>query len=165
MTLIIEDGTNVANANSYATLVEARAYALARGVTLSTVDATLESQLIQAMDYLEAQRSRYQGNKTYETQLLQWPRANVWIDAYQFSSVGIPQLLKNAQCQLAMEIHNGVLLLPTITDGAVKREKIDVIEVEYLESSISSSAVLKKVDSLLQPLFKTTGFSLGTVRV
>lgn len=165
MTLIIEDGTNVANANSYVTLTEARTYATARGITLSTVDATLESQLIQAMDYLEAQRAKYQGNKTYETQSLQWPRTNVWIDSYQFSPGGIPQLLKNAQCQLAMELHSGILLLPTVTDGAVKREKIDVIEVEYIESSISSSAILKKVDSLLQPLFRTNAFSLGTVRV
>ena len=42
MALIIENGTNVAGANSYATLTEILAFAALRGVTLSAVDATLE---------------------------------------------------------------------------------------------------------------------------
>ena len=50
MALVIEDGSRVAGANSYVTLAEARAFASARGVTLSAVDATLEPFVIKAFD-------------------------------------------------------------------------------------------------------------------
>lgn len=165
MALIIENGTNVANANSYVALIEARAYATARGKTLPVDDAALESQLIQAMDYLESYRDKYKGSKTSETQSLQWPRCDVWIDAFLFPYNAIPQLLKNAQSQLAIELHNGVSIMPNFTDGLVKREKVDVIEVEYSETSLSSQPQLTVVNKLLQPLFKNSGFSIYSLRV
>lgn len=163
MTLIIEDGTKIANANSYATLAEIRAFAALRGVTLSAVDATLEVQAIKAMDYLESLRDSYKGTKKYSDQALQWPRLDVWVDGYQLASTTIPVLLKNAQCQLCIEINNGVDLMPTSTGGSIKREKVDVIEIEY-QPSASSIQKMRAFEGFLSPLLQS-GFAFRTLRV
>ncbi len=67
MALEVEDGTGKADANSYVSVAEYRAYAQARGVSLPVDDAQVEAQLTQAMDYVESFRAKYQGRKT-------WPR-------------------------------------------------------------------------------------------
>lgn len=82
MTLIVENGTNVPNANSYADLTYIRAYALNRGVTLSVVDADVEAMVFKSMDYIESVASNYQGTKTYTAptytpQSLQFPRSAI----------------------------------------------------------------------------------------
>lgn len=82
MTIIVENGTNVANANSYLSLADIRAYALNRGVTLSPVDATLEPMVFKSMDYIESVGANYQGTPTYTApdytpQALQWPRSAI----------------------------------------------------------------------------------------
>lgn len=157
MSLVIEDGTGLSTATSYVTVTEARAYALARGVTLSATDSVVETQLIKAMDYLEAQRDRYQGYKNTEAQALQWPRDGVVVDGWSIDSNEIPKLLKSAQCQAATEIHNGIDVLPSGTGNGIKSEKVDVIEVEYATYSTAAAPRMRKVDALLRPLFKHGG--------
>lgn len=157
MSLVIEDGTGLSTATSYVTVTEARAYALARGVTLSADDSVVETLLIKAMDYLEAQRDRYQGYKNTEAQALQWPRYGVYVDGYDVSTNEIPKLLKSAQCQAAIEIHNGIDVLPSGTGNGIKSEKVDVISVEYSTYSTAASPRMRKVDALLRPLFNYVG--------
>ena len=175
MALIIEDGTGKPDANSYTTVEEARSYAAARGTDLPDDDAQVESLLVRAMDYLEAQRAKYQGVKTYPgLQALQWPRSGVIIDCdYQLPDNIIPTELKNAQKQLALEVFNGLVLLPSSDGRVVKREKVDVIETEYMTGQdLGSGATMgpsfPSVDALLEPLFSACGgggFFLKTVRV
>ena len=165
MTLIVEDGSGVANANSYITLAEARSYAIQRGVTLSATDSALEVDLIKSMDYLESQRSNYKGVKTSPTYALQWPRYGVSIDGTEIASNVIPVELKNAQAQLAMAIATGVDLLPTATGAAfVVSEKVGPIETKYAENvSTSGVPIVRAVDALLAPLLRTGG-ALATAR-
>lgn len=165
MALIVEDGTIVANANSYNTVAEIRAYADARGMTLPTDDLDVEKLAIQAMDYLESFRNRYQGYRTDPVnQELQFPRVGVIIDNdYEVSSDEIPSLLKKAHSQATAESYEADLM-PN-DSPAVKKEKVDVLEVEYQESS-TSSVGFPKVDALLEPLFKkSSGFGVRSVRV
>lgn len=157
MALVIEDGTGMSTATSYVTVSEARAYALARGVTLSATDATVEVSLIKAMDYLESKRRRYQGYKSHETQVLQWPRGCVWIDGYSIDSDEIPAILKNAQCQAAMEIADGVDPLPTESGNGIKSETIGLISTTYATTTVAPTPTMRKVDALLQPLFNSGG--------
>lgn len=175
MALIIEDGTGKPDASSYVTASQARAYALSRGTELSDDDAQVEQLLVRAMDYLEAQRTKYQGVKTYPgLQALQWPRSGVILDcSYPLPDNIIPVELKNAQMQLALESFNGLVLLPSSDGRVVKREKVDVIETEYMTGQdLGSGAVMgpsfPAVDALLDPLFSACGgggFFLKTVRV
>lgn len=163
MTLVIEDGSNVANANSYVTLDEIRDFAQARNETMPSDDAALEGMAIQAMDYLEGLRSKYQGKKTYSDQPLQWPRSGVLIDCASWPEDKIPKELKNAQCQLCIEQLTFPDLSPSSDGFAVSREKVDVIEVEYAAGSNYASATpvpapsFPKVDAYLDVLFYPCG--------
>lgn len=174
MALIVEDGTGKTDSNTYVTAEQARAYAEARGIELPADDGEVESMLVSAMDYLEAQRARYQGTKTYPgVQALQWPRTGVILDcSYQLPDNVIPVELKNAQMALALEVFAGNPLMPSSDGRVVKREKVDVIEREFmtgndLETGGLPAPSFPGVDALLAPLFAACGggFGLRTVRV
>lgn len=169
MALTIEDGSIVADANSYVTATEAKAYADARGLSLPTADADVEKLLIQAMDYLEAKRAEYQGDKTDPSnQELQWPRTGVKIDCNDLASNVIPKELKQAQIVLAIEKNSGTDLQPTRSEGFVKKEVVGPIETEYSEKiGVSVEPTITAVDALLTPLFNACGqrFTLTTLRV
>lgn len=176
MALIIEDGTGKDDATSYVTADQARAYASARGATLpaapgGTDPDPVEALLVQAMDYLEA--LAYKGERTFpDVQALSWPRKCVVIDGYKLPSEGagsIPRQLKSAQMQLAIEASTGVDLMPTTDGRVVKREKVDVIETEYMTNTDLGVSGLPgpsfaKVDALLAGLLATGGM-FQTVRV
>lgn len=161
MALIIEDGTGVTNANSYETLVNIRAFATARGETLPTDDTELEALVIDAMDYIESFRSRFKGSKVSPTQPLQFPRNNVVIEGYNYPSNEIPNDLKKALAQAVIEA-NSTDLQPN-TAQAIKRERVDVIEVEYQDST-SADVVFFKILNYLEVLLNT-GSDSGFVRV
>ena len=167
MALIIEDGTQVAGAQSYKTAVQLRAYAALRGVTLSATDSVLEPYLIKAMDYLEAQRSRYQGVKTASDQALQFPRSGVIVDGWAIESDVIPTLIGDAQMALAMEVADGNDLMPTkLADasGAVIREKLEGLgEVQYSDSTSGRlfRPMFDKAEQLLAPLYGGTATAFG----
>lgn len=160
--LVVETGAIVANATSYVTLTEARSYASARGVTLSATDATLDIIAIKAMDFLESLRDSYQGEKVDASQELQFPREDVYIDGILQDSASIPSLLKKAQCQLMIEIHNGINLMPTRTTAAKKKSKVGPIETEYFAET-PSTPNMPAVEALIEPLFKTS--SVGMISV
>lgn len=166
MALVIENGAIVTGANSYIDVPAAKAYASARGADLGTDDAVIEQRLLVAMDYLES--LNYKGTRTSpDVQPLAWPRADVTFDGRTFADNVIPQQLKNAQAQLAIELSNGVAIFASSgasSGGAkfVKREKVDVIETEYAtpkETGEESLAVasMPAVDALLRGLVKGFG--------
>lgn len=138
MTITVETGSGTdTTANSYASVATLQAYAAARGYTLPGTDAACEKLLIKAMDYIEAQRERFQGYKAHSTQPLQWPRAWVMIDNWPVSTSTIPDALVRAQCELAVAAYTADLQ-PTITPtelGSVKRKRIEgAIDVEYFDA-------------------------------
>lgn len=155
MTLIVEDGTGVANANTYATRAEVSAFAALRGATLPTSNAAIDQLLVKAADYTEAFRTRYQGTKVSGTQALQFPRVGVYVDGFLVGSTTIPDDLKNAQMQAAVE-YNTVDLLPNQGKN-IKKKKVDVIETEYQDGDGSITApTFPKVDQYLDALFAGT---------
>lgn len=155
MTLIIEDGTIVDNANSYVTVQEYLDWADARfGSGRSTApgcDEDTEGYIFRAMDYFEAQF--FCGRKVQSTQSLQWPRTHVFIDGFSVSSSSIPMEVKSSIYELAYaeEIDNSEL---SVVDRKVTREKVASIEVEYAANSSSTPtnrAVPTAMRKLLQP--------------
>lgn len=166
MPLTIEDGTGVAGANSYADVTGARAYATARGLTLPVADADIEALLILAMDFIEAHRSQFQGVKTASTNPLQFPRTGVSLDGYELADSAIPQILKDAQAQLAIDAVSSSLM-PTGTGREVIKEKVDVIEVSYATSgNTNTQPIFTKAVAMLRPLLKSGLFGeLRSLRV
>lgn len=173
--LTVEDGSIVADANTYVSVADAKTYASYRGVDFGTDDDATAVKLIKAMDYLAQYVENWKGNLVSTEQSLAWPRANVALDGptgpYYWPYNEIPQNLIDAQVQLAMAVHAGVDLMPTGVPGlSIKKEKIGPIETEYAtpkEMGATSWATLSLpvVDALLAPLFEADSFSLRTVRV
>lgn len=168
--LVIEDGSIVESANSYASAEEARAYAALRGLTLPVAPAEgvdpVEQYLIQAMDFIEAQRARFQGTKVDAAQALQFPRNDVYIDGELFAYDDIPLTLKQAQIRLAIELSAGVDPMATVSGPFVKKETVGPISTEYSESNYLGPSI-PAVDALLEPLYglSIVGMALTTVRV
>lgn len=154
MALIIEDGTNVANANSYATREQIIAYSALRGVTI--VDAAGSDVFaIKAMDYIESQE--FKGTPTYGTigveQFTQFPRDNIVIACVTLPSDEIPVALVSAQCEAAMLVSQGIELNVNraADDQGIKRDKTGPLETEYFAPP-AYSATTPRLDALLAPL-------------
>lgn len=135
MTLVVENGTGLSNANSYASVATANAYATLRGLTDWTgTDAVKEAALIRATDYLEATyRNDWQGSRVSATQALSWPRVNVMVDGFVVGDDVVPTAVVNACIELAIRALTENLL--DDQTQRVKREKVDVIEIEYADGS------------------------------
>lgn len=119
MTLIIETGEIIANAQSYVSATDLDGYATLRGITLPSTVAQKEALLIKAMDFLVQFANRWKGERSTETQVLDWPRSDVILygSGPILPSDEIPAELKNLQMALAVAAINNTLL-PTIAPGA-----------------------------------------------
>ena len=163
MALVIEDGTGVANAESYVTALEARAFALKRGITLDVDDAVVEPLLIQAMDWLEALRLRFIGSELEKSQQLAWPRYGVVIFGYLVDEDLIPPQLKNAQMQLCIDAQT-TALQPTSAGKEVTKNKVGELEKQFAESGTGGDTTqFVKAQGFLRPLLN--GINYDVVRV
>jgi hypothetical protein len=146
-TIIVEDGTLVSGANSYATTATLATYADERGVTIAA--AASEDLLIEAMDYIES--LMYIGAQYTEDQALVWPRSGaVKKIHWTYDSDEIPQLLIDGLCEVALAIDAGNSPIANI-DRATKKEKVGPVEVEYKDGS-ASSTIVKKINTKLSAL-------------
>ena len=150
----------IVGTNSYVTEAELEAYAAARGVALTVYT---EIALFKAMDYLETRK--YIGAKTDYTQALQFPRVlcgsvysgiyplnqyqSYWNIPCEYDSTIVPNEIKTAQMIAAILIDGGSDLQPII-NRQVKREKVDVLEVEYMDNALSS-AQFTALNDILRP--------------
>ena len=160
-TIIVEDGTVVAGANSYVTEADLTQYAADRGVTLNTATDVL---IIKAMDYIES--LNFIGDKHIEEQPLQWPRDEVYIDGYYIERETIPKELKNGVYATALAIDAELDPL-RVVERATKREKVDVVEVEYMDSA-ASETIVRTINAALRKIIKPGGLgstSFAVVRV
>jgi hypothetical protein len=168
--IIVEDGSGVANANSYQTVPQARQYALNRGVELSNDDDVVAGQLISGTDYLETFACDFQGSRSSSTQALQWPRIDVKLYGDDLPSNVIPNLLQSALNQLVIAQESGIDLQPNYSaNDFVIKEKVGPLETVYADPlNVGLKPNLTAVDALLAPLFgqcASSGFGFKTVRV
>lgn len=161
-TIIIEDGSVVSGANSYATVAEFTQFCSDRNITIVSTYGDESQLLIKAMDYFEQQP--FKGIKYLETQPLQFPRSDLWVDGYLEESDQIPQLVKDAQITIAVSIMTGNDPLSSVS-RAVKREKVDVLEVEYMDNA-AGSVIIRSVGNILRKLVtsSTMGNSFSVIR-
>lgn len=149
MSIIVEDGTGEdLEANSYVTEAELTSYSSLRGITIPNEDR--EMYLTLAMDYFES--LDFKGEKTSETQPLQFPRTDLFIDGVEIDDDVIHKLVKDSQLEAAIASFQGYGLT-AVKERAVKRERINgAVEVEYMDNSASSDSVVAfniKVKKLL----------------
>lgn len=176
MALVVEDGTGIANANSYVDATYVSTYLTERGRStawLALNDAQREAALIKATDYIDLRFSKlFIGSKLTTTQSLAWPRE---YSSNETDYGLVPTNLKKACAEYASRSMSAELLTDTPT-GVVKRkkEKVGPIEEEteytvpYQPASTSFLVtgdlipVYPAADMLLEPLFK---ISKGAVAI
>jgi hypothetical protein len=147
MALIIETGAGVPGADSYATVAQCEAYALAYyGASLAGSPHTKEAAMRRAAAHMNS--LRWRGSKTNgRNQGLAWPRVGmVDCDGSEIGSAEIPPEVIAAQHEFARAefIAPGVLSpQSSLLDTIRNRAKVDVIEVGY-----DTSRVLPTVDNL-----------------
>jgi len=171
--ITVEDGTVVANANSYTTVAATQAFATARGLLLPTgtgADAAIEKLLITAMDYIEGLRAEFQGRKTDKDNPLQWPREGVWVDSFEVEEDEIPTCLVQAQQRLACYAYANDGVLSATSEGRVVVEEtvVGATTTRYADHGDSApQPQFPEADTLLAPLLQVSLFGgVGvTIRV
>lgn len=168
--IIVEDGTNVANANSYASVADLTAFADQRGINLPVGADPQARLLIKAMDYLVLYGDQWKGTITYDVQALPFPRQDIWVGFEELDDTSIPAGLKTAQLHLAALAAAGVDLSPTTEAGLpIILEKVGPLTTQYASPALLAGQNWTKpdfpvVDALLAPLLNR-GFGLTTVRI
>jgi hypothetical protein len=145
MALVVEDGSNVADADSYISLADAEAYYLTyQGVAWDATisDDLKEAAIRRAARYLDA--IWWKGERTNKReQAMAWPRYGATdCDGTLIASGVVPVEVVNANALLAFyEADNPNALDPTVTLNAIaRREKVDVIEVEYRDGPVTAES-------------------------
>lgn len=105
VTLIVEDGTNVPNSNTYISLANAVTYFQNRGDT-TFVDAAPDDQaaaLVRATSNMGYWlNGRWRGRRANQIQSLDWPRNYVTdSDGYRIAGNTVPQKVQFAECEVA----------------------------------------------------------------
>lgn len=148
VSLIVEDGSGVVDANTYITVAEAKAYAENRGVTLGS-DDSIAANLVLAADYMET-TGPYKGYVYSSNQGLEFPRK----ETSGGPSLGIPSDIKKAQAQLLIDIKESGALMTSSRQFALKRRKLEGLEQEWAVGSYAAykpNAEHKFYDFLMGP--------------
>lgn len=161
MALVIEDGTIVANSDSYATRAEYIAHALSLGVTIADDDAA-DVQLRKAAEFIDSHEANLKGYRVERDQSMAFPRHDVVIDDWYWSSTEIPRQVLLCQMALALDINAGVDLYnkPVNPNTTVKRERVEgAVEVEYAVGEMTGQKLSRssRSDALLNSLLNRSG--------
>lgn len=107
MALIIEDGSVVANADSFQTLADARTLAASIGLTLPVDDTEAEVTLRQGYLNLLQREFTLQGARISAIQTGIYPRSGVLRSCFPIESDDIPNEVKRAQVYASDAINSG----------------------------------------------------------
>ena len=161
MALVVEDGTGVANADSYVSVADFESWATKRGYLLPPAEADVESLLYKACDFIE--RKRFIGEVEFTSQGLSFPRLITDSEGVAVST-GVPAKLKTSQMLLAMESMNG----PLTTAARAQKytaTKIDAIYLKYADASKGSGDLyFPAIEDLLADWLVAGGAVIRTVR-
>lgn len=160
--------------NTYVTLAEAQEYTtnVGSGATIS------EGSLRRAFAYIESHRDEFRGTKFYnepkDFDKPQWPRAGVVIDGIDVPAQMnvaqpgeppqledfIPQLIKDAQIEAAIEFASGNDPLLAAQNRVLIRERYGDVEFQYADRYASppdQAVVLRRVEAILAPALEYGG--------
>lgn len=150
MSLIVEDGSIVTNANTYISLANAKTFLEDFYGEYDTEAAaflgfgTSRQELIlrrAAYDLDRRYRKQWKGFKRVQDQALDWPRVDVADeDDYDVPEDSIPRRLQRAQLEIAKRLANDVAIFEDRDRGGrVKSEKVDVISITYFDNAPSET--------------------------
>jgi hypothetical protein len=139
MAFIVEDGTGVTDANSYATLAEYKDYFADRAIDVtSESDADIQGRLVRAADYND-DSFNFCGYKTYDTTVndLEFPRTD--LDYYDSDEVPQPVI------EFCIEIARSLVGKESVeaSDAQIASKSIGPVSVTYATSQETNSSLKK----------------------
>lgn len=133
MTLVVEDGTARADANTFASLAVADSFWSARAdaTWAAASDADKEAALIKAADYIGF-GFNFAGYQVNAAQALAWPRGGVTDSrsGYEVDAYSVPPAVVIAACLLAREALTTDLLGQMTADETIKRQTVKLGDIE-----------------------------------
>jgi len=187
MSIIVEDGTIIAGANAYASLVDVDTYHEDRGNALWSAadDTAKEAAMLRATAGLESKyRQRWIGfkanhNDATAPQNLAWPRRDekeettaagftqatmtvlVDFDNIEIQTDEIPGLLIQAYKETCLvEITQPFVSIELSRNDMLKYQRVDVIEQEWLRNA-PATVQFPHIDQMLAGLASTAPVKLG----
>jgi hypothetical protein len=153
MALVVENNTGMANADSYVSVADFRAYATNRGIeTVGDLsDDEAEQKLRQGFDYVNSQWG-YTSIPKSNDQAGEFPRVDL-SDGMGRIFNSVPNRVKQAQCAAAIEAISGALFTTADRGGKVKSESVGPISVTY-EDGAPIGKTISEVERLLMPFIK-----------
>lgn len=165
-----------ASANSFVTVAECDTYCDGRLNASAWTDEGDDDQKARAV--IEATRElsakRWVGTQASSAQALAWPRSFAinpdvtWASWAYYDSTVIPQRVKDATCELALQFliagtTDIVALDPTLN---VRRKVVDVLETEYFEppQRVKGLDRFPSVTRFIAPLLLGRGITVPTLR-
>lgn len=154
MSLIVEDGSIIAGADSYISLSDARTLAARYGWELPADDTEAEQALRNGAGYVGLQESAMCGSRVSPLQELAYPRKNVTLYGFDVAQVSIPSQITRAQVAAAVEYGAGTDVRGASDGRAVSLERVEgAVTVEYFNNGNNgSSVVITSAMDALAPL-------------
>ncbi len=167
MALIVEDGTGIANADSFVSLVDARAKAALLGIALPADNTQAEIELRKGASYVNNQDSSLSGERLNPVvQTMCYPRENSTKHGHAVANNVVPIDAVNAQISAAATISGGVNPYK-INDGKEVKsvEAVGAVKKSYYQSTSNTteSGEVKLTEALayLKPLMSDSAASGG----
>ena len=162
MALTVETGSQVTDSDSYVSRADYIAYAATIGTTIADA-AAADVQLVKAAEYIDRHEDNLKGYLVTRDQSMAFPRYDLYIDGWTWLSTEIPRQVILCQMIFALDINAGIDLYnrPQNPNLITKKEKVDVIEVEYAVSESTGQKLSKTStgDALLNSLLNNSGLS------
>jgi len=152
MTIIVEDGSGMANAESYLSVSDFKAYCDNRGMSYaSQTDAVIEQKLRIATGYIDTVK-RYKGQRLLSAQSLEFPRASL-TDWGGIAVEGVPGRVKQACAELAYKAFTENLYTDLDRGGMVTSQSVGQISVSYADGAPVGKSFMSAM-KLLEPFFR-----------
>jgi hypothetical protein len=171
MTLIVESGAALPDAESYASVAQADAHHEARGNSQWSLlsDVEKEHALRRATDYLlQMYRTKWKGVRANPNQALDWPRLEVKLDDVGFGRMPyyvpyntVPQQVIQATAEMALRAAAGELA-PDL-QRTVAEKTIGPIKTVYAAGA-PEYVRYRAIDLLLRPLLQAGGMGIRLER-
>jgi len=161
MALIVEDGTGLANADSYLSEADCDTYNTKYVISTAWSGGTTankEKALRLATQFLDAMyQLRWKGSKINDVMSLDWPRNSVYDrDCFWIASDAVPQAVKNATAEMAIDIiTNGEPMPNQENSGMISEKEVRVgplMERIKYQGGNPPATYYRKTDKLVSEL-------------
>ena len=160
---IVENGTNVANANSYVTLAYFNTYCTIHDYNISALsDENKKVLIIKGTEFVD-NFFLWKGIKKYSNQSLSFPRNGIY-DRNREEITGIPEGLKKAVCEASFIAKTKNLWSTKNRKGNISKESVyEAVTVAYFKNEdykinnagTSYTSIYESINILLRGLYKS----------